>query len=336
MSGDWKGEWTMKTMLECMRIATGLLMLGFVVAMPATASAQAYPAKPLRMVVGFAAGGPADIIARALSQRLAAHLGQAVVVENRPGADANIAMELVARAVPDGHTLLLAQSGLSINPSLYGKVAFDPVKDFVPITLVGEASNFVVVHPSVPANNLKEFIDYARANPGKLNYASTSSPTHLATEMLNQMAGVNIVRIPYKGAAPAIPALLSGEVQFMVSSLGTLLAHVRANKVRALAVTSARRSSLVPEVPTVDEAGIPGYSATTWYGISAPGGTPRPIVERLNADSRKVLGEQEIKSQLLAQSIEAAPSTPEEFGEFIRADMAKWQRVVKASGVRVD
>jgi len=323
-------------MLKSIRTMIALLMSGALAWVPSTVLAQAYPSKPVRMVVGFAAGGPADIIARALGQRLAVHLGQAVVVENRPGADANIAMEVVARAAPDGYTLLAGQSGLSINPSLYSKVAFDTLKDFAPITLVGEATNFVVVHPSVPVNNLKEFIDYAKANPGKLNYASTSSPTHLATEMLNQMAGVNIVRIPYKGAAPAIPALLAGEVQFMVSSLGTLLPQVRANKVRALAVTGARRSSLAPDVPTVDEAGIPGYSATTWYGIAAPAGTPRPIIDRLNAEFRKILGEPEIKAQLLAQSIEASPTTPEEFGEFIRADMAKWQKVVKASGARVD
>jgi tripartite-type tricarboxylate transporter receptor subunit TctC len=322
--------------LQSIRTALAVMMLCALASLPAPALGQSYPSKPVRIVVGFAPGGPADIIARVLSRRLAVHLDQSVVVENRPGADANIAMELVARALPDGYTLLLAQSGLSINPSLYGKVAFDPIKDFAPITLVGEATNFLVVHPSVPTNNLKEFIDYAKANPGKLNYASTSSPTHLATEMLKQMAGLNLVRVPYKGAAPAIPELLSGQVQFMVSSLGTLLPHVKANKVRALAVTSAKRSNLVPEVPTVDEAGVPGYAASTWYGIAAPAGTPRTIIDRLNADFRKVLDEPEVKAQLLAQTIEASPSTPEEFGEFVRSDMAKWQRVVKASGAKVD
>lgn len=313
-----------------------VLLLGAISSLPMTALGQAYPSKPVRMVVGFSAGGPADVIARALGQRLASYLGKPVLVENRPGADANIAMEVVARAAPDGYTLLLAQNGLSINPSLYGKVPFDPLRDFVEISLVGEASNFVVVHPSVPVHSLKEFIDYAKANPGKLNYASTSSPTHLATEMLNQMAGVSIVRIPYKGAAPAIPELLSGGVQVMISSIGTLLPHVRANKVRVLAVTSAARSSLTPDVPTVDEAGVPGYSATTWYGVVAPGGTPRAIIERLNSDFRKILAEPEIKSLLLAQSIDAAPSSPEEFGAFIRADIAKWQKVVKTSGAKID
>jgi tripartite-type tricarboxylate transporter receptor subunit TctC len=314
----------------------GMLLLGATAWLPFAAQAQAYPSKPVRMVVGFAAGGPADVIARALGQRLATYLGKPVVIENRPGADANIAMEAVAHAAPDGYTLLLAQNGLSINPSLYGKVPFDPLKDFAPISLVGEASNFVVVHPSVPAHTLQEFIEYAKANPGKLNYASTSSPTHLATEMLNQMAGVNIVRIPYKGAAPAIPELLAGRVDMMVSSIGTLLPFVKANKVRALAVTSANRSSLTPDVPTVNEAGIPGYSATTWYGLVAPASTPRAIVERLNGDLRKILIEPEIKSLLLEQSIDASPSTPEEFGAFIHSDIAKWQKVVKTSGAKID
>lgn len=318
------------------RSAIAVLMLVALGSLPATVLGQSYPSKSVRLIVGFAPGGPADVIARALSRSLAVHLGQPVVVENRPGADANIAMELVARASPDGYTLLLAQSGLSINPSLYSKVPFDSLKDFVPIILVGEATNFVAVHPSVPVKNLKEFIDYAKANPGKLNYASTSSPTHLATEMFKQMAGLNMVRVPYKGAAPAMPELLSGQVQFMISSLGTLLPHVKANSVRALAVTSAKRSALVPNVPTVNEAGVPGYSAATWYGIAAPAGTPRAIIDRLNSDFRKILDEPEIKAQLLAQTIEASPSTPENFGEFIRADMAKWQTVVKASGAKID
>ena len=319
-----------------MRNAIAVLILCALASLPAVAVGQAYPSKPIRIVVGFAPGGPADIITRLLSRSLAVHLGQPVVVDNRPGADANIAMELVARASPDGYTLLLAMSGLSINPSLYGKVSYDSLKDFVPITLVGEATNLVAVHPSVPVKNLKELIDYTRANPDKLNYASSSSPTHMATEMFKQMAGVNIVRVPYKGAAPAIPALLSGQVQFMISSLGTLLPHAKANKVHALAVTSARRSSLVPDVPTVDEAGVPGYSAATWYGISAPAGTPRAVIDRLNSDFRKILIEPEIKAQLLAQTIEASPSTPEECGDFIRADIAKWQADVKASGAKID
>ncbi len=319
------------------RIALRCMTTAALAALPCLSQAQApaYPSKPLRMVVGFAAGGPADLIARLLAQRLSTHVAQPVLVDNRPGADANIAMEAVARAAPDGYTLLAGQSGLSINPSLYGTVPFDTMKDFAPITLVGEASNFVVVHPSVPAANLREFLTYVKANPGKLNYASTSSPTHLATEMFNQMAGINIERIPYKGAAPGIPALLTGDVQFMVTSLGTMLPQVKANKVRALAVTSLKRSSLAPDVPTVDEAGIPGYSATTWYGVVAPGATPRPVINRLNTDFRKILGEPEVRAQLLGQSIEASPTTPEEFGEFIRNDMAKWQRVVKASGIKI-
>lgn len=302
----------------------------------APAFAQAYPSKPLRMLVGFAAGGPADIIARLVATNLSTHLGQQVLVENRPGADANIAMEAAAKAPADGHTLLLGQSGLTINPSLYPKVPFDTMRDFAPVCFIGEATNLLVVHPSVPAQNLRDFIRLAKEQKGKLNYASTSSPTHLATELFNQMAGIDLVRVPYKGAAPAIPALISNDVQFMLTSIGTILPQVKAGKARALGVTSTARSSLAPDVPTVDEAGVPGYSATTWYGLLVPAGTPAAAIARLNAEMRKILAGPEIRAQLLIQSIEAAPGSPEEFGAFMKADYAKWERVVKLSGAKVD
>lgn len=313
-----------------------LFVTAALAAAPLAVSAQTYPAKPLRMIVGFAAGGPADIIARVMATGLGNVLGHQVIVENRPGADANIAMEAVAKAAPDGYSLLLGQSGLTINPNLYPKVPFETFRDFAPISFIGEATNLLVAHPSVPVQNLREFIAYARQNKGKLNYASTSSPTHLATELFNQLAQIELVRVPFKGAAPAMPALISGDVQFMLSSIGTLLPQVRSGKARALAVSSTRRSALAPEVPTADEAGVSGYSATTWYGVLVPAGTPAAIVARLNADSQKVLNQPDVRAQLLAQSIEAAPGTPEDFLAFMRADFAKWERVVKLSGAKID
>ncbi|MBC7778751.1 MAG: tripartite tricarboxylate transporter substrate binding protein, partial [Proteobacteria bacterium] len=223
------------------------------------ALAQTWPSRPLRVIVGFPPGGPVDLVARIVSPRLATQLGQPVVVENRPGADASIAMETVARATPDGYTLLLVQPGIAINPPLYKTVPFDPVKDFAPIILIGESPNIVAVHNGLPASSMQEFLALARAKKGSLFYGATSSPTHLATELLNTLAGIQTVRVPFKGAPPALAALMSGEVQLVISSVGTLLPLARAGRVRALAVTSAKRSALLPDLPTVAEAALPGY-----------------------------------------------------------------------------
>jgi len=301
------------------------------------ALAQAWPAKPLRVVVGFPPGGPVDLVARIVSPRLSTQLGQPVLVENRPGADANIAMEIVARAAPDGHTLLLIQPGVAINPPLYRTVPFDPLKDFAPISLIGESPNIVAVTNSLPAGNMQELVALARAKKGALFYGATSSPTHLATELLNTMAGVYTVRVPFKGAPPALTALMSGEVQIVMSSIGTLLPLARAGKVRALAVTSARRSTAAPDLPTVDESGVPGFVATTWYGLAATGGTPRPVIDRLNSELRKLLGEPEVRAQLAGQGIdEPTPGTPEQLAELIRSELIKWEKVVRASGATIN
>ncbi|MFM9884452.1 MAG: Bug family tripartite tricarboxylate transporter substrate binding protein [Burkholderiales bacterium] len=301
------------------------------------ACAQSYPTKPVRILVGFPPGGPVDSVARVVAQRLPAYLGQPVVVENRPGADASIAMEALAKAPPDGHTLYLLQPGVAINPALYKSVPFDPVKDFAPISLIGESPNLVVVHPGLSSKTLQEFVAFAKERPGQLNYGATSSPTHLAHELFNAMAGVAITRVPFKGAAPAFAAVMAGDVQVVMSSIGTLLPLARSGKVRALAVTSARRSALAPDIPTVSEAGVSGYVATTWYGLAAPGQTPRGIIDRVNADLRKVLAEQEVKSQLLNLGIdEPSPSTPEQLSELVRSELAKWAKVVKDSGAKID
>ncbi len=301
------------------------------------ACAQSYPTKPVRILVGFPPGGPVDSVARVVAQRLPAYLGQPVVVENRPGADASIAMEALAKSPPDGHTLYLLQPGVAINPALYKNVPFDPIKDFAPISLIGESPNLLVVHPGLSSKTLREFVALAKERPGQLNYGATSSPTHLAHELFNTMAGVAITRVPFKGAAPAFAAVMSGDVQVVISSIGTLLPLARSGKVRGLAVTGAKRSTLAPDIPTVSEAGVPGYVATTWYGLAAPGQTPRGIIDRVNADMRKVLAEPEVKSQLSHLGIdEPSPSTPEQLSELVRTELAKWAKVVKDSGAKID
>jgi tripartite-type tricarboxylate transporter receptor subunit TctC len=305
-------------------------------AMPGMVHAQAYPTKPLRLIVGFAPGGPADVIARVLAPRLTAHLGQPVMVDNRPGADANIAMATVAKSAPDGYTLYLTLVAVAINPALYKSVPFDPIKDFAPITLIGHMPNLVTIHPSVPATSLRQLIEFARAHKAQLFYGATASNITLATEMLNRMASIQTIRVNFKGAGPAIIALVTGEVQILISGIGTLLPHAKSGRVRALAITSAGRSPLAPEIPTVDEAGVPGYVATTWYGIAAPGATPRSVIDRVNADMRKVMAEPEAKARLLDFIIEPTPTTPEQFAAFIQSEIVKWDKVVKDSGITIE
>ena len=301
--------------MNAISTAARVLAISAALMVPGAASAQAqsYPTKPVRLLVGFAPGGPTDMVARVVAQHLPKFLGQAVVVENRPGADASIAMEAVAKAAPDGYTLLLIQPGVAINPALYKSVAFDPVKDFAPISLIGESANLVAISTSVRAQTLKEFLVLAKESKGQLFYGATSSPTLLATELLNSMAGIHIVRVPFKGASPAFTALMSGDVQLVISGIGTLLPLAKAGKVRGIAVTSTKRTSLAPDVPTVDEAGLSGYAATTWYGVAAPKATSRAVIDRINADLRKVLADPEVKAQLLIQGIdEPTPTTPEQ------------------------
>ena len=298
-------------------------------------SAQTWPAKPVRMVVGFVAGGPTDALARLYAARLGERLGQQVVIENRGGADGVIAADAVAKSAPDGYTLFFASAGHAINASLYKSVPYRTVEDFEAVTRIGESPNLIAVTPSLPAGDVKQFIALAKAKPGALNYGATSSPTHLATELFASMAGIQLTRIPYKGAAPAMTALMAGDVQMVLSGIGTMLPQVKGGRLKAIAVTGPTRSPLAPEIPTVAEAGI-DFVATTWYGLMAPAGTPRPVVERLNKETRALLADEAVKAVLAPQGVVATPSTPEEFNAFLRAEVAKWAKVVKDTGAKVE
>jgi tripartite-type tricarboxylate transporter receptor subunit TctC len=298
-------------------------------------SAQTWPAKPVRMVVGFVAGGPTDALARLYAARLGERLGQQVVIENRGGADGVIAADAVAKSAPDGYTLFFASAGHAINASLYKSVPYRTVEDFEAVTRIGESPNLIAVTPSLPAGDVKQFIALAKAKPGALNYGATSSPTHLATELFASMAGIQLTRIPYKGAAPAMTALMAGDVQMVLSGIGTMLPQVKGGRLKAIAVTGPTRSPLAPEIPTVVEAGI-DFVATTWYGLMAPAGTPRPIVERLNKETRALLADEAVKTVLAPQGVVATPSTPEEFNAFLRGEVAKWAKVVKDTGAKVE
>ena len=297
--------------------------------------AQSYPSKPIRMVVGFVAGGPTDALARIVALRLSTALGQQVIVENRGGADGIIGADVVAKSTPDGYTIFFASAGHAINASLYSKVPYRTVEDFDPITRIGESPNIIAVTPALPAKDLRELIALARAKPGELNYGATSSPTHLATELLASSAGIKLTRVPYKGAAPAMQALMAGDVQIVLSGIGTMLPQAKAGRIRALAVTGAERSPLAPEIPTVVESGIK-YVATTWYGLLAPAGTPRPVIDRVNRDAHKSLDDPATKAQLAPQGVVLQLSTPEEFGAFLRSEVATWAKVVQDSGARVE
>ena len=300
------------------------------------AQAQEYPSRPVRVVVPFAAGGPNDIIVRLVAQKLAAYLGQPFLVENRAGAGGNIGTDYVAKSAPDGYTLLSVGPGsLIINP-LMGKVPYDTERDFVPIALMARAPNVLVAHPSLAAHSVKELIALARARPGAINYGSggNGSTPHLAAALFAAMAGVELTHVPYKGTAPATADLIGGQVQIAFLGIPAVLAHARSGKLRVLAVTGLQRSAELPEVPTVDESGVPGYEVNPWYGLLAPAGTPRAIVVRLGAETTGVVRAAEMREKLAAQGAEGAGGTPEEYAAVIRADTATWTRVVGQAGLR--
>ena len=311
-----------------------ILLIAALSLMVELAVAQSYPAKPVRLVVGFVAGGPTDALARLYAQRLGTALGQQVVVENRGGADGLIAAEAVARSTPDGYTLFFASSGHAINASLYKTVPYRTLEDFEPVALVGESPNLLAVPAALPAKDLREFIAMAKAKPGVLNYGATSSPTHLATELFTSMAGIQLTRIPFKGAAPAMTALISGQVNMMFNSLPGAMAHMKAGRVRAIAMATAKRSSLYPDLPTITESsGLP-FDATGWYGVLVPGGTPKPIVAKLHAEVIKALNSPATKDRMTAQGVETVGSTPQEFAARIREDWAKWGKVIAVAGLK--
>jgi len=301
----------------------------------ALAMAQSYPNKPIRFLVGFVAGGTNDIVARALAQKLTETLGQSVVVENRGGANTAIATEAAARAAPDGYTILLNAPGHATNPALM-KLAFDPVNDFAFISLVAEAQNIVVMHPSFPPRSVQELIALSKKRPGQINVASSGTGTtvHLSAELFQHMTGTRWVHIPYKGGGPAVIELMAGQTQIMFANMPTAIQYVRDGRLRALAVTGARRAPAAPTLPTVAESGVPGYEVTAWYGVSAPAKTPRAIVDRLHAEIVRAVNSPDLRERLTTQGADPIHLTPEQYTVFIQNEIAKWAKVIKAAGIK--
>ena len=301
---------------------------------PVVAIAQQYPSKPVRIIVPTAPGGGADFVGRLLAHGLNQSLGQPVIVDNRGGGGTTIGVSLAAKSPPDGYTLLLQHNSLAFNATFYRKLPYDTLKDLAPVGLLGRQPNVLVVHPGVAAKSVRELLDMARVKPGGLNYGSggIGTASHLATEMLELMASVDMTHVPYKGLGPALTDLLGGRVQLIISTMASALPYAKAGKLRPLAVTTAQRSVFFPEVPTMNEAGVKGYEFSTWYGVLAPARTPPAIVDRVNAVMRTALASPTLKEQFAAQGLETGGSTPQEFAAYLRSEVAKWGRVVKASG----
>jgi tripartite-type tricarboxylate transporter receptor subunit TctC len=297
---------------------------------------QNYPVKPIRFVAAFPAGGPSDIVARAIGKRMSEVLGQPVVIENRTGAGGNIGAEALAKTAPDGYTLLLGGSYLTIAPSRYAKLPFDPEKDFAAIGLVVSNQYVLVTHPAVPAKNTRDLIRLAKARPGQLNYGSAGigSPPHLAGELMKTMAGIDANHVPYKGATPALVDLIGGHIDFYFGGISGALPQIRTRKITALAVTSSRRSSQLPDVPTVAESALPGYDITTWFGLLAAAGTPKEIVNKLNSVIVGIVNEPEMKSYLIGQGVDPVTNTPEQFAAYIKSEVPKFAKIVKAAGIK--
>ena len=327
-------------MRQLMSSAVRALAFAIVALATTTAGAQAlYPNKPVRIVVPFPAGGTTDILARAAAQKLSEAWNQPVIVDNRPGAAGNIGAELVAKAAPDGYTLLMGTVGThAINASLYSKMPYDHVKDFVPVILVAGVPNVLVVNPNLPVKSMQELIDYAKANPGKLNFASSGNGTsiHLSGELFKTMTGVKMSHVPYKGSSPALTDLIGGQVDLMFDNLPSSLPFIKAGKLRALAVTSTSRAAALPDVPTIAESGVPGFEASSWFGLLAPAGTPRNVVTKVNGDVAKWLASPDAKEKLAAQGANVAGGSPEDFAKHIQTETAKWAKVVKDSGAKID
>jgi tripartite-type tricarboxylate transporter receptor subunit TctC len=311
--------------------------LSFILVLPVFAQpAQVYPTKPIRVVVALPPGGSIDLTARIVSERLQAGLGRPAVVDNRPGAGGSIATEIVARSAPDGHTLLVTSAAHAINPSFHPKLPYDPIADFAPVALMTAVHFALVVHPSLPAATVKEFIAVAKAKPGAITYASAGNgqSQHLAMELLKSMARVDLAHVPYKGAGQFVPALVSGEVVSVIGAINSLLPHVQTGKLRLLAMAGNRRAPLLPDVPTIAEAALPGFALDSWCGLLVPAGTARPVIDRLHAEIAKALSDPQVTGKLAPQGIEVITSTPEEFQARIKADLVKWAKVVKDAKIK--
>ncbi|PZU36614.1 MAG: LacI family transcriptional regulator [Acidovorax sp.] len=323
---------TRRTLLASLAVAAaGALPLG--------ALAQNFPTKPITIIVPFSAGGTTDILARIVGQGLTTELGQSVVVDNKPGAGGNIGGSLAAKAAADGYTLFMGTVGThAINQSLYKKMPFDPVKDFAPLSRVATVPNLLVAHPSQPFKTVKEMIAYAKANPGKITFGSPGSGAspHVSGELFKSMTGTDLLHIPYKGSAPAMTDLLGGQTSVMFDNMPSAIQHVRSGKLRPIAVTTAKRSPELPDVPTIAEAGVPGYEATSWFGMFAPAGTPKPVLDKLHAALIKVLNQADVKKKIAEQGGDVVAETPEQFAAFIKAESVKWGKVVKESGATAD
>ena len=318
-----------------MSAAARVLLTAAVLTAAPVMAAETYPSRAIRLVVPFAPGGGSDIVARLLSAKMTEALGQTVVVDNRAGASANLGAAIVAKAAPDGYTLLLGNANYTINPSLFKTLPFDPVKEFAPVALIANVTNVLAIHPSIPAKSVKELIAFAKAHPGQLNFASPGNGTssHLAGELFRQVAKIDVVHIPYKGATPAITDLIAGQVSFTMASVLSVLPYAKQGRLRMLAVTTAKRSGALPDIPTIAEAGLPGFEVSNWYGVLATGGTPRPIVDRLNAELNRIARVPDLAEKLAAQGADPATGTPDDFERFIQTELKKWAVVVRGAGI---
>jgi tripartite-type tricarboxylate transporter receptor subunit TctC len=305
---------------------------------PSAAKAQSYPTRPITIIVPFPAGGSADTLARLLGARLSEKFGQSVVVDNKPGVGGNIGMDLVAKAAPDGYTLLLAPSSIAIAPHLYKKLAYDPIKDFAPVTLIGNIPMAVVVTPKFPAKSIQELIAMAKEKPGSIDYASAGNGTtnHLAVEQFKQITGIDLVHVPYRGNPLAVLDVIGGRVPVFFDFVLTALPHIRDGKVRVLATTGLKRSEVLPDVPTVDESGVPGFEAGTWFGIYAPVKTPKEIIDKVNAETLTALADPAVQTRLKGLGVDIIAKGPAELGELTKADLVKWGPIVKKAGVKLD
>ena len=327
-------------MTSTFRTARRALLAGLIAAaLPLGAAAQNYPTKPITIIVPFSAGGTTDILARVVGQALSTELGQSVVIDNRAGAGGNIGGALAAKAPADGYTLFMGTVGThAINEALYKKMPFNPIKDFAPLTRVANVPNLLVANPKQPFKTVQELIAYAKAHPGEVNFGSSGSGSsiHLSGELFKSMAKVDMVHVPYKGSAPAVTDLLGNQIAIMFDNMPSAIQHVRAGKLRPIAVTTAKRSPELPDVPTIAEAGVPGYEATSWFGMFAVAGTPKPVLDKLHAALVKVLGQPDVKKKIAEQGGDVVAETPAQFATFIKAETAKWGKVVKESGATAD